>query len=366
MLQFQDGKIIDLRSDAGSLPSPGMKKAIIEAEIGDAVLDEDPSKIALEKKATELFEKEAAVFVTSGIMANLVAILAHCDKRSSEVIIGNQSHTWLNEQAGVSQFGGVSIREISEKPDGTFNISELKSKVRGQDPYHEPTTRLVCVENTHNSLGGKVLPIDWLKELKSFAKSTGLALHMDGARIFNAGVKLRMPVSKIVKNVDSVCFCLSKGLGAPYGSILLGTKKFIEKAIRIKLALGGGSTQIGFMAAAGLYSLNHMIERLEEDHDNAQYIANVIREENNPHIIVPLPDDIHTNIIVIKLNKSRITANDFVRRLLTVSDKETRNVLIKAFCLDSETVRFVTCCNISKSDIEDVETKLRFVINEFR
>ncbi|XKL67154.1 hypothetical protein PGB90_010574 [Kerria lacca] len=365
MEENKDITIVDFRSDTLSLPTNEMRQAIYEAKVGDNIFGEDPSVNELEKKCAELFKKEAACYVSSGTMGNLTAILIHCEKRSSEIIAGSESHILLFEQTGVAQFGGINIREIENKPDGTFDINVLKTKIR-EDDCHMPITRLICVENTHNMLGGKVLPQKWLTSLKEFAKSVNIPLHMDGARIFNAAVKLKIPVSEITDGIDSICFCLSKSLGAPYGSVLLGSEEFIHKARRIVKGLGGGVRQIGFMAAAGLYSLENMVHRLKDDHDHIQKIANAIRDMKNPNFTVPKAEDIHTNILFIGLNTSKIVSEDFLKKLNTISEEETHPVIVKGLSIHVEKLRLVVCCNNSASDVDHAIRKIQQVINEFK
>lgn len=218
--------VIDLRSDTVSKPDEGMKQAMFDAVLGDDVYGEDPTANELERKSAELFGKEAALFVPTGTMANLLAVMVHCNNRGSEAIVGHLAHVFLYEQGGAAYLAGVLLNVIENNPDGTFSLEGVKSRIRGWD-FHEPRTSLVLVENTHNICGGKVLPLDWLEELSTICKDNSMKLHMDGARIFNASASSGVPVSRIVRDVDSVCFCMSKGLSCPVGSVLIGTTEFI-------------------------------------------------------------------------------------------------------------------------------------------
>lgn len=357
-------KVIDFRSDTFSLPSEGMRRAIYNAEVGDDVYLEDPTVQVLEQRCAQMVQKEAACFVPSGTMGNLISILVHCDKRSSEIIAGSISHINLFEQTGAAQFGGVNIREIPNNNDGTFDIEELKSRIRTYD-IHEPITKLICVENTHNILGGKTLPLDWIDELGDFAKSRRIPLHMDGARIFNAAVKSNVPISRLVRDFDTITFCFSKGLGAPYGAMIHGTSKFIDQAKRVRKALGGSARQTGFMAAAALYALDNLAH-LRDDHENVHKIANAIREANNPHITVPPKAEIHSNILLIYVNPAKLSADDFAHRLREVSPNDDYPIVVKTLPLTSDKLRITLCCNNSDSDVEDAIIKIKTAINEYR
>ncbi|XP_076259362.1 uncharacterized protein LOC143195791 isoform X1 [Rhynchophorus ferrugineus] len=270
--------IVDLRSDTLSKPTPEMRTAMYNTEVGDDVYGEDPTVIKLENKAAELLGKQEALFVASGTMANLIAVMVHCKERGCEIISGDQGHTFKFEQGGTAQIAGVHTVTIKNNSDGTFSTDELRKKIRKSPDYHEPVSSLIVLENTHNICGGKVLPLEWLKKVKNIAKEYNIPVHMDGARLMNAAVALNVLPSQIVNFVDSVCFCLSKGLGCPVGAILAGTSSFILKARRIRKALGGGWRQAGIIAAAGLVALDKMIDRLQIDHNHAYQIAKGIND----------------------------------------------------------------------------------------
>ena len=262
---------IDLRSDTVTLPTNEMLEAISKAELGDDVFQEDPTVNKLEHLAAKTFNKESAIFMPSGTMANLVAVLTHC-QRGDEVILGDQSHTFLYEAGGISSFGGVHSRQIKNYDDGTMSLEDIKNSIRKKD-VHFPPSRLVCLENTHNRCFGMPLDINYINKVSEIVKNNSMMLHVDGARIFNAAAALNKSVAELTSEVDSVSFCLSKGLSAPSGSLLCGKKEFIEKARFNRKALGGGMRQSGILAAAGIVALNEMPKKIIKDHQNASTLA---------------------------------------------------------------------------------------------
>jgi threonine aldolase len=262
---------IDLRSDTVTQPTPEMRKAMAKAVVGDDVFGEDPTINRLQDMAAEITGKEAGLFVTSGTMGNLAAVLTHCN-RGDEVILGNLCHTFLFEAGGISALGGVHPYVLPNQTDGTLNLHEVKNAIR-KDDVHFPQTRLVMLENTHNRCGGVVLGEQYTSDLADLAHANGLQVHLDGARIFNAAAALGVKVDSLTKPVDSVTFCLSKGLCAPVGSVLCGSKEFIQKARRIRKQLGGGMRQAGILAAAGIIAMQTMTGRLTEDHLRAKKMA---------------------------------------------------------------------------------------------
>jgi threonine aldolase len=262
---------IDLRSDTVTHPTPAMREAMYRAKVGDDVYGEDPTINQLEELAAEKLGKEAAVFVPAGTMGNAIAILVHC-RRGDEVLAGDRAHIYLYEVGGAARLNGSPIRAIPTLPDGTLNREKLAGSFFGDD-VHEARTSLLCLEDTHNMCGGRVIAPETLRELAAPARARNLPVHMDGARIFNAAVALGVPVSALAAEVDSVMFCLSKGLSAPVGSMLIGSSDFIAEARRIRKLLGGGMRQAGILAAAGIVALNEMVERLAEDHANARKLA---------------------------------------------------------------------------------------------
>ena len=262
---------VDLRSDTVTQPTPEMREAMARAEVGDDVMGEDPTVNRLEAMAAEKMGKEAGMFVPSGTMGNLSAVLAHCG-RGDEIILGNLAHTFLFEAGGTAALGGVHSFTIPNQPDGSLRLEDIRAAIRPDDP-HDPVSRLILLENTHNRCGGTVLAPDYLAQVGAFARETGLLLHIDGARIFNAAAALGVPVSTLTAEADSVTFCLSKGLCAPVGSVLCGSRKFIYRARRIRKQLGGGMRQAGVLAAAGVIALEKMTSRLSEDHRRARALA---------------------------------------------------------------------------------------------
>ena len=290
------GPVIDLRSDTVTHPSPAMREAMYRAEVGDDVYGEDPTVNRLEALAAEKTGKEAALYVPSGTMANAAAILTHC-RRGDEIIMGDRSHTYLYEVGGPARLNGSSVRAVPTLPDGTLDRARLRASFLGDD-IHEARTGLLCVEDTHNMCGGRVIAPATLRELAAPARQRGIPVHMDGARLFNAAVALGLPASALAAEVDSVMFCLSKGLSAPVGSVLCGSQAFITEARRTRKLLGGGMRQAGIIAAAGVVGLTEMVERLAEDHANAKRLAEGLA--NIPGIVIE-PETVETNILFFSI-----------------------------------------------------------------
>ncbi|HEY70311.1 MAG TPA: low-specificity L-threonine aldolase [Anaerolineae bacterium] len=287
---------IDLRSDTVTHPTPAMWKAMASAEVGDDVYGEDPTINRLESRSAERLGKEDALFVPSGTMGNLAAILTHCN-RGDEMILGDLAHTFLYEAGGASALGGVHPHTIPNQADGTLLLDAIEAAVRGDDP-HFPRTRLICLENTHNRCGGTVLTEEYTRAVGNLAHSHGLKLHLDGARIFNAAAALGVDAAALVEPVDSVTYCLSKALCAPVGSVLCGDKSFIEGARRIRKQLGGGMRQAGVLAAAGIVALETIVELLPEDHRRTKELSEALRIL--PGVVIE-NDPPQTNMIFLKL-----------------------------------------------------------------
>lgn len=286
--------IIDLRSDTVTLPSPAMRRAMSEAELGDDVYGEDPTVNRLEAMAAELLGKEAALFVASGTMGNLVSLLSHCP-RGSSYITGSRQHTYLYEAGGSAAVGGIHSQVIATQPDGRLDLAEIEAEISPDDP-HFTRTRLISLENTHNRQGGRVLPLDYLRQVRALADRHGLALHCDGARLWNAAVSLGENPATLAQLFDSVSVCLSKGLAAPVGSLVVGSREFIHEAYRARKVLGGAMRQAGVIAAAGIVALTEMIERLADDHAHAQQLA-----EGLERLGYKLLHPIETNIVYFEL-----------------------------------------------------------------
>nr|CAD7203966.1 unnamed protein product [Timema douglasi] len=359
-------RVVDLRSDTLTKPTQEMRRAMFEAEVGDDVYGEDPTVNALEKKAAAMLNKEGGLFLPSATMSNLVALMSHCKERGCEAIAGDSSHMFLFEQGGAAQLGGVQMCTLPNKSDGTFDLDLMESKVRsGNDSLHEPITSLICVENTHNVCGGKVLPLDWLDELGTRARGLGIPIHMDGARLFNAAVYLKLPAARLVRDCASVSICISKGLGAPVGALLLGSKDFIQRARRVRKVLGGGMRQAGVLAAAGLVALDKMVDRLELDHRRAADIAKAIATLNSAKFTVDLNNH-QTNILFININSNDITSHNFCQRLATVLNQDPAPVVVKLSPWRKTGVRLVTYHEVSDEDTAAVINKLLLVMRELQ
>jgi threonine aldolase len=269
-------KFIDLRSDTVTQPTPAMREAMYRAEVGDDVFGEDPTINRLQEMAADRLGKEAALFVVSGTMANLVALLTHCG-RGDEAIVGDRSHTFLFEQAGMAALGSIMPYPVPNQPDGTLRLADVETAIRGDDE-HLARTRLVCLENTHNVCNGTPLPVEYMVQVAQLAHGRGLRVHLDGARVFNAAAALKVDVRELVQDVDSMMFCLSKGLCAPVGSLLCGSADFIAEARRARKVVGGGMRQAGIIAAAGIVAIEQMADRVGEDHVRAKKLAQGLAE----------------------------------------------------------------------------------------
>ena len=313
---------IDLRSDTVTRPTSAMRDAMANAIVGDDQYGEDPTVNHLEEMSARMLGKEAAVFVSSGTMGNLSAVLAHCD-RGDELILGDESHILWYESAGPATVGGISPRTIRTAADGTFDLDELAQAIRVEGPGYPPTG-LISLENTHNRCGGAVLSLDYMRSVRELASSRGLPVHLDGARIFNAAVALGVPAADIAAEVDSVQFCFSKGLAAPVGSMVVGDASFIERVRGMRKLLGGAMRQAGVIAAAAVVALETMVDRLPEDHARAKALAEGIARI--PGLLIN-PDNVQSNIVVFKpeasidqdalrmtLKQEGILSSDFGRR----------------------------------------------------
>jgi len=352
---------IDLRSDTVTRPTPGMREAIATAAVGDDVFDEDPTVRQLEERFAEELGKEAGIFVASGTMANLVALLTHAG-RGDEVLLGDLSHTFLYEAGGAAALGGIHPRTIANRPDGTLAIDDLERSVRPEN-VHFPRTRLFCLENTQNRCGGSVLPPVYLADAAAFAKRRGLSVHLDGARLFNAAVALGVPAASLAAGADSVAVCLSKGLGAPIGSVLCGSRPFIAEARRARKIVGGGMRQVGILAAAGLYALDHHVERLAEDHENARRLAAGIAEIDglsSPQSGPPT-GAAWTNLVYLRVDGTILgeaeSAAALCRRL------RDRGVLALPSGTYPDEIRMVTHLDVTREDIDAALSALRSAVH---
>ncbi len=293
--------MIDLRSDTVTLPTPAMREAMYHAEVGDDVYHEDPTINRLQDLAAERLGKEAAIFVASGTMGNAASILAHAG-RGEAVIVGNQSHIYHYEVGGASTLGGSPMVVVQTDLFGMFDPHEVEINISDGSDEHSAPSALLCIENTHNRCGGTVLSLEQVEQLSSLAHSHGLMVHMDGARVFNAAIALGIPVSTLVRTVDSIMFCLSKGLSAPVGSLLVGSRDFIRKAYRMRKLLGGGMRQAGVLAAAGIVALEQMVDRLAVDHETSKQFA--LGLADYPQIDINV-DMVITNMVMFSVRNSQ-------------------------------------------------------------
>lgn len=338
-------KCLDFRSDTVTLPTDKMRKAVAEAIVGDDVYGDDPTVNRLEELAASMLGKEAALFVPSGTFANQVAILTHTN-RGDEILVGHDSHIIMHEVGAAAVIAGVQLNLVNSVL-GHFDIYELEKKIRSTDDIHYPTTGLICVENAHGS--GKVVSLENMREVYETAKKKNIPVHLDGARIFNAATFLGVSVKDIAKHADTINACLSKGLGAPIGSVLIGTKAFITKARKNRKLMGGGMRQAGIIAAAGIIALEEMTKRLQEDHENAKYMADLLSRIEGVEIIW---DRLDINMVFFKIEDGIIEEKELVGRLLEKSTKVNGTE-------DGE-YRFVTHLNTNKEDVE----KLCIVLSE--
>lgn len=361
-----------MRSDTVTKPTDKMKNAMFTAEVGDDVFGEDPTVNALEKKVADILGKEASVFLPSGTMANLIAIMVHCNRRGAEMLCGDKSHIARSELGGAAHLAGVFVSTLKNLPDGTFDLMEMEYNIRGSD-IHEPITMMVAVENTHNQCGGRVLPLDWIDKLAGVARKRSLLLHMDGSRLFNASEYSRTDPTRIARDFDSVSVCFSKGLGAPVGAALAGTRRFVEQARRLRKMLGGGMRQVGVLAAAAMVGLDDVVPSLYADHKRALYLARAIHELKLTTFTVDI-ENLHTNIVNVNINeKSSITSSKIVSRLSTVSELESKGdckspnndgIVVKASAKQPKVIRFVLHYDINDDDLRLAVKKVCFVLKE--
>jgi len=303
---------IDLRSDTVTKPTPEMREAMAEAEVGDDVYRDDPTVNRLEELAAGMLGKEASLFVPSGTMGNLIALLVHC-QRGNEAIVGDKSHIYLNEAGGMSALGGIQPWPLPNQKDGTLALDDILASIRTEDVHH-PITRLICLENTQNICGGVPLTPEYMRQVGDLAHKNNLSLHIDGARIFNATVAQNVDVKELVAPADSIMFCLSKGLASPIGSMLVGTSKFIARARHIRKMLGGGMRQVGIVATAGIISLEKMTRRLADDHARARKLADGLKQVQGILIDEGLP---YSNMVYLNLARDvKIDTKTITERML--------------------------------------------------
>lgn len=344
-------KYVDFRSDTVTHPTPEMRAAMAAAPVGDDVYGEDPTVARLQEKAARMMGKEAGLFVSSGTMGNLLAVLAVCG-RGDEAIMGTQGHTFLHEAGGVSALGGVVINTIPNQEDGSLAPDDIRNAMRNPLDIHEPISKMVIIENTQNACGGKTLPVSYMDEIGLLAGELGLHFHVDGARIFNAAIELDVEPARLVKASQSVTFCLSKGLCAPVGSVLCGPKDFIEKCRRLRKMLGGGMRQAGVIAAAGIVALESMVERLADDHRRARQLAEGLVEIPGLELTKGSPN---TNMVFFRLtSQASLGVNELIAGM------KERGFLLMAPGKDE--IRLVTHRDIDDYDVEAFLRAMREIL----
>jgi len=343
---------VDLRSDTVTLPTEEMLEAIKSAGLGDDVFREDPTVNRLEKMAAQKMGKESALLVTSGTQGNLVSILSHT-KRGDEVILEADSHTYNFETGGLSAIGGLMVKPIRGKM-GVLDPRDVEKAINPEDIHHAETT-LVCIENTHNLAGGTVVSPSQIEVVWEVAKKHGLAVHLDGARIFNAAIALNIDVKKLTKHVDSVMFCLSKGLSCPIGSLVTGSQEFIEKARKWRKMLGGGMRQAGIIAAPGIIALEKMIDRLRNDHRNARILADKLAKTDGISINL---ETVQTNIVIFDIGDLGVTSGELVQKLGEHG--------VKSLPRNETSIRMVTHRGIEREDIEYTINSIDKVVSSIR
>jgi len=349
---------IDLRSDTVTLPTQTMREAMYHAEVGDDVYGEDPTVNRLQEMAAELTGKEAALLVPTGSMGNTAAVLAHT-ARADAFLVGDQSHIYLNEQGSASTLGGSPRVAMKTDADGMLDPQEVYANIMDASDDHVSQTTLLCLENTHNYCGGTVLSLAQVETLATLAHSNGLAVHMDGARIFNAATALGLPVKSLLSNVDSAMFCLSKGLSAPVGSMVVGNRAFIKRVHRVRKLLGGGMRQAGIFAAAGIVALEQMVDRLAEDHEHGKLLAQGLADY--PQIAIQ-PERVVTNIVIFSLHDSTGCILNKARTEMFLAKTGDQGVLMSQ--ISEGKVRAVTHYGIDKNDVNMALSAIRHTLIE--
>ncbi len=351
--------VIDLRSDTVTRPTQAMRNAMASAPVGDDVYGEDPTARHLEERMADRLGKEAGLFVASGTMGNLVALLAHAG-RGDEIILGDLSHTFLYEAGGSSALGGIHPHILRNREDGTLDLEQVRLAIRNPNDPHAPRSRLIVLENTHNRCGGIALTAAYGQEVAALAREHGLALHLDGARLFNAAVALGCPITELTAPFDSVTVCLSKGLGAPVGSVLCGSRDFIGAAHRMRKLVGGGMRQIGILAAAGLHALDYHVERLADDHHNAARLARGIAELDGLTCAQALQptEGAWTNLVYFTVDGAAAGRPELTAASLS-DQLKTRGILANPLGSSGKQMRMVTHIDVTAEDIETTLTQLR-------
>ena len=331
--------MIDLRSDTVTRPTPEMRRAMHDAEVGDDVYGEDPTVRRLEAMVAERLGKEAAMFTPSTTQSNLIAVLTHC-QRGDEVIIGQQAHTYLFEGGGAACLGGVQPQPLHQEDDGTLDLEKVRAIVKPDD-FHFARSRLLCLENT---TWGKILPGGYIEKAGEFADQHGLSMHLDGARIFHAEVESKVPAADLAAPFESVSVCFSKGLGAPVGPVLVGSHELIKQGLRWRKMLGGGMRQVGILAAAGIYALDNHVERLADDHENARRLASGLAGIEGLE-----PSPVQTNMVFVAVGDGKVSG--------VIEYLKSRDILVGSYCPGE--LRLVTHLDVSSDDIDSVVDAVR-------
>ena len=355
-------RVIDARSDTVTKPTKEMREAMANAEVGDDVYGEDPTVNKLQKEAASLLGKEDAIYVPTGTMGNLIAVMVHCSRRGDELLLGDQSHISIFEQGGVAQIAGVFPRLIKNLPDGTLDLKELEAKLNKIDDPHFTLSRLVCVENTQNLMGGRVISLAYMDEVAALAKKYDLKLHLDGARLLNAAVSLGVKPSELTKHADSVSMCLSKALGAPVGSVLAGSKEFIQAAHRMRKVLGGGMRQAGIIAAGALHALRDYLPRIQRDHQNAQKLADGLRSLGSLGIVVD-PAEIESNMVYFRVERDDMTSFTLTEKMEEPAEVFGRQVSVKVLIENPQLMRMVTHLWITEEDVKIIVEKMKILLS---
>ncbi|XP_058094563.1 low-specificity L-threonine aldolase 1-like [Magnolia sinica] len=350
-------RTVDLRSDTVTKPTEAMRAAMANAEVDDDVLGFDPTAARFESEMARIMGKEAALFVPSGTMGNLISVLVHCEVRGSEVILGDNCHIHIYENGGISTIGGVHAKTVKNNADGTMDISLIEAAIRHPEgELYYPTTRLICLENTHANCGGRCVSVEYTDRVGEIAKKHGLKLHIDGARIFNASAALGVPVHRLVQAADSVSVCMSKGLGAPVGSVIVGSKSFISKAKRLRKTLGGGMRQVGILCAAAFVALKDNVGRLEDDHRKAKMFADGLNQIKGLKVDTA---SVETNIIFFDiLEGSNVKVENLCKFL------EEHGILMLP--VSASSVRIVLHHQISENDIQYALSCIQQAVLQFQ
>jgi threonine aldolase len=345
-------RIVDMRSDTITQPTPAMRQAMSEAKVGDDVFGEDPTVNRLEEMVSKRLGKEASLFVASGTMANLVSQLTHCG-RGNEMILGDQSHMFVYEQGGSAALGGIHPRSLENRQDGAMALEDIEAAIRPEN-VHFPRTKLIVLENTHNRCNGSPLDVGYIHSVAELARRYGLKLHVDGARLFNAATALGVDAGDLVAEADSVSICLSKGLAAPVGSVVSGSTDFISEARRNRKVVGGGMRQAGILAAAGIVALTEMVDRLSDDHENAGKLAEGLANMEGLSIDTDL---VFTNIVYVDVTKKEMTSQILTERL------HSRGV--RLLPTGPKRLRAVTNYHVTSSDIDYALDIFSSILQEF-